>query len=274
MLWRRKWQPTPVFLPGESHGQRSLVGCHLWGHTESDTIEKISWKKKWQLQYSYLGNPTDRGAWQATVHGVTKEPDMATKQKQQQIIIYSNGNKLWTNFGEVWDLPMQLPASFLSQTGDSRIYFNSSHCIAHMILLLLIFCTKESLPKSQCEYSLSCWHLYHLSITEAVWPRKYPLGNGPNIGSCCSVAIVFQLLSHVPLFSDTLDCSLPNSFVHGISQARILEWVAISFFRGSFWLRNWTWVASTGRQILHGWATRAASCCSKPHSNSALFFSL
>ena len=37
--WRRKWQPTPVFLPGESHGQRSLVGCHLWGCTESNTTE-------------------------------------------------------------------------------------------------------------------------------------------------------------------------------------------------------------------------------------------
>ena len=39
MHWRRKWQPTPVFLPGESHGQRSLVGCCLWGRTESDTTE-------------------------------------------------------------------------------------------------------------------------------------------------------------------------------------------------------------------------------------------
>ena len=39
MHWRRKWQPTPVFLPGESQGQGSLVGCHLWGCTESDTTE-------------------------------------------------------------------------------------------------------------------------------------------------------------------------------------------------------------------------------------------
>ena len=39
MHWRRKWQPTPVFLPGESQGQGSLLGCHLWGCTESDTIE-------------------------------------------------------------------------------------------------------------------------------------------------------------------------------------------------------------------------------------------
>ena len=36
MHWRRKWQPTPVFLPGESQGWGSLVGCCLWGHTESD----------------------------------------------------------------------------------------------------------------------------------------------------------------------------------------------------------------------------------------------
>ena len=39
ILWRRKWQPTPVFLPGESQGRGSLVGCRLWGHTESDTTE-------------------------------------------------------------------------------------------------------------------------------------------------------------------------------------------------------------------------------------------
>ena len=37
MHWRRKWQPTPVFLPGESQGRGSLVGCRLWGHTELDT---------------------------------------------------------------------------------------------------------------------------------------------------------------------------------------------------------------------------------------------
>ena len=40
MHWRRKWQPTPVFLPGESQGWGSLVGCRLWGCTESDTTEE------------------------------------------------------------------------------------------------------------------------------------------------------------------------------------------------------------------------------------------
>ena len=44
MHWRRKWQPTPVFLPGESHGRRSLVGCSPWGRTESDTTE-ATWQQ-------------------------------------------------------------------------------------------------------------------------------------------------------------------------------------------------------------------------------------
>ena len=47
MHWRRKWQPIPVFLPGESQGWGSLVGCRLWGRTESDTTEAT-----WQQQGS------------------------------------------------------------------------------------------------------------------------------------------------------------------------------------------------------------------------------
>ena len=54
------------------------------------------------------------------------------------------------------------------------------------------------------------------------------------------------------------DCSLPGSSVHGIFQARILEWVAISFPRGSSWIRDWTRVSSIGRQICYRWATREA----------------
>ena len=41
MPWRRKWQPTPVFLPGKSHGQKSLTGYNPWGHKESDTTERL-----------------------------------------------------------------------------------------------------------------------------------------------------------------------------------------------------------------------------------------
>ena len=51
MHWRRKWQPTPVFLPGESQGQRSWVGCLIWGCTESTRLKRLS---------SSLGNPDGR----------------------------------------------------------------------------------------------------------------------------------------------------------------------------------------------------------------------
>ena len=47
MHWRRQWQPTPVFLPGESQGRGSLAGCHLWGRTESDTTE-ATWRQQQQ----------------------------------------------------------------------------------------------------------------------------------------------------------------------------------------------------------------------------------
>jgi len=42
VTWRRKWQPTPVFLPGEPHGQRNLEGYSLWGPKESDTTERLT----------------------------------------------------------------------------------------------------------------------------------------------------------------------------------------------------------------------------------------
>ena len=47
--WRRKWQPTPVFLPGESQGRGSLVGCCLWGRTELDTTEETQQQQQQQL---------------------------------------------------------------------------------------------------------------------------------------------------------------------------------------------------------------------------------
>ena len=50
MHWRRKWHPTPVFLPGESQGQGSLVGCRLWGCTESDTTE-VTQQQQQQQQF-------------------------------------------------------------------------------------------------------------------------------------------------------------------------------------------------------------------------------
>ena len=52
--WRRKWQPTPVFLPGESQGRRSLVGCSPWGLTESDTTEGTWQQQQFQVPWMLL----------------------------------------------------------------------------------------------------------------------------------------------------------------------------------------------------------------------------
>ena len=65
------------------------------------------------------------------------------------------------------------------------------------------------------------------------------------------VAIVVQSLSHIWLFCDDIDCSLPVSSVHGISQARILEWVAISFSRRSFPTRDQTCISLFARLVLY-----------------------
>ena len=106
--WRRKWQPTPVFLPREVHGQSNLVGYSPWGHKELDMTEVTEHSSiqgrgfpRWlhgkestcnagdvglipelgrspggghsnPLQYSCLENPIDRGVWWATVHGVAR----------------------------------------------------------------------------------------------------------------------------------------------------------------------------------------------------------
>ena len=78
MHWRRKWQPTPVFLPGETQGWGSLVGCSPWGHDKSDTTEWLHFHFSLSCigegngtppQYSCLENPRDGRAWWAAVYG-------------------------------------------------------------------------------------------------------------------------------------------------------------------------------------------------------------
>ena len=78
---RRQWHPTPVLLPGKSHGRRSLVGCSPWGHKESDTTEQLHFPFSLScigegngnpLQCSCLENPRDGGASWAAVYGVAQ----------------------------------------------------------------------------------------------------------------------------------------------------------------------------------------------------------
>ena len=78
---RRQPHPTPVLLPGKSHGRRSLVGCSPWGRWESDTSDRLHFHFSLPcigegngnpLQCSCLENPRDGGAWWAAVYGVAQ----------------------------------------------------------------------------------------------------------------------------------------------------------------------------------------------------------
>ena len=69
-----------------------------------------------------------------------------------------------------------------------------------------------------------------------------------------------EVAQSCPTLWDPVDCSLPGSSVHGILQARILEWVAISFSRGSSRPRDWTPVSHIADRCFNLWATREAPC--------------
>ena len=80
-FWRRQWHPSPVLLPGKSHGRRSLVGCSPWGRSVSDMTEQLHFHFSLScigegngnpLQCSCVENPRDGGAWWAAVSGVAQ----------------------------------------------------------------------------------------------------------------------------------------------------------------------------------------------------------
>ena len=94
MHWRRTWQPTPVFLPGESEGWGSLVSCRLWGRTELDTIEST----QQQQQHILLGFPSD---------SVVKNPPAKQEMGIRSLGQENTLEKEMTNHSCIlaWDIP-------------------------------------------------------------------------------------------------------------------------------------------------------------------------
>ena len=94
---RRQWHPTPVLLPGKSHGWRSLVGCSPWGPEESDTtslsLSCIGERNGNPLQCSCLENPRDGGAWWAAVYGTaqnwTRLKRLSSNRSSTKAMLYS-----------------------------------------------------------------------------------------------------------------------------------------------------------------------------------------
>ena len=138
-------------------------------------------------------------------------------------------------------------------------------------------------PSLICSLSFQSWHMCHIYVVQIIytvcpfWIDCFSLSTILSIiqmavcVSCmlwCGYATV-SLIVHLfkstwlllvcsvaqsrPTVCDPGDCSPPGSSVHGISQARILEWLAISSSRGSSWSRDWTHVSCIGQQILYNW---------------------
>ena len=105
-----------------------------------------------------------------------------------------------------------------------------------------------------------CWvpsntHLPRLLVT----PQPGFLHHKQRRKECLPCVLQKVLVTHsCPILCDPIDCSPPSSSVHGILQARILEWAAISYSRGSSWIRDRTWVSCTASRFFIIWATRDA----------------
>ena len=107
--WRRQWHPTPVLLPGKSHGRRSLVGCSPWGREKSDRTQRLPFHFSLScigegngnpLQCSCLENPKDGGAWWAAAYGVAQSRTRlkrlsSSSSKMTQTFLFF---PLWHNF--------------------------------------------------------------------------------------------------------------------------------------------------------------------------------
>ena len=98
LVLRRQWHPTPVLLPGKSHGRRSLVGCSPWDLEESDTTERLHFHFSLScigegngnpLQCSCLENLRDGGAWWASVYGVAQSQTRLKRLSSSSSTFYS-----------------------------------------------------------------------------------------------------------------------------------------------------------------------------------------
>ena len=120
--WRRWWQPTPVLLPGKSHGQRSLVGCSSWGREESDMTERLHFHFSLlfigevngnPLQCSCLENPRDGWAWWAAVYGVAQS---WTRLKR----LSSSSSSKYSSTSEMTDIQLS------RQSGKKKIIYEQT----------------------------------------------------------------------------------------------------------------------------------------------------
>ena len=190
--WRRQWHPTPVLLPGKSHGWRSLVGCSPWGREESDMTEWLSFHFSLScigegngnpLQCSCLENPRDGGAWWASVYGVAqsrtrlKRLSSSSSSKPSLIFIQwmqlsfclvSNGPH-WFPFpnGLLMSVDPQLNLlRILQPSEDSSLLLRRVSLSYETKTMTTVSFTEHHMPASLCAF-------FHLTLTTILWGKRF-----------------------------------------------------------------------------------------------------
>ena len=153
-------------------------------------------------------------------------------------------------------------ASWLSSPGSVVVAHGLSCFTACGVLLdqesnlCLLHCHVDSSPPSQQGSPIRVFW-----ATSALFRLSFLLNKYPGVGFldhrvCVCVCVCVLVAQSCLTLCDPMDCSPPGSSVHGILQARILEWVAISLSRESSWPRDQTCISCIGRQILDHWSAR------------------
>ena len=115
-------------------------------------------------------------------------------------------------------------------------------------------------------YSTSCWGFWYLKPELFNRYRVSGVYDEKVLEICCTTMLIYltlltkwsEVAQSCPTLCNPMDCSLPGSSIHRIFQARVLEWVAISFSRGSSWPRDRTWVSRIVGRCFTIWATRGS----------------
>ena len=198
---RRKWQSTPVFLPGESHGQRSLVGYSPQGHKELDATEVTQYETTHACTPAYF--PSDR--WQYTMGYILR-------LKKNNILNF------WLLILHIRNIQNAVPSQEQVKA--------------------------EQTEKSTMLLRSMGWRDKQVNTGNHSSPEQKFISRNLHRNQCHGESESEVAQSCLTL-RDPMDCSPPGSSAHGIFQARVLEWVAISFSRGSSQTRDQTQVSCT-----------------------------
>ena len=186
--WSRKWQPTPVFLPGKFHGQRSLVGYSQWGCKELDTTEHARTHTHTQSQLIYQDPQNKR---------TTQRPSTFRKSKPKSACTYEKPN-------------IQQPVSY------NPVLVSPAAAAAKSLQSCPTLCDPTDGQPTR-------------------FPRPWDSpGKNTGVGchfllQCMKVKSESEVAQSCPTLRYPMDCSLPDSSIHGIFQARVLKWGAIAF---------------------------------------------